>query len=69
MEVVLARSSTGVMAMTLQGEGHKCSQVDAGKYKNNFFTEIAIFLIYREIYVHIFAIIRKPTQHTGICIV
>ncbi len=21
------------MAMTLQGEGHKCSQVDVGKYK------------------------------------
>ncbi len=34
------------------GEGHKCSQVDAEKYKLIFlFPKIAVFLMYREIYV------------------
>ncbi len=42
-------------------EGHKCSQADAGKYKLLFFSKIAVFLRYREIYIHVFAIIKQPT--------
>ncbi len=33
------------------------------------FTKIAVLLMYREIYVHVFAIIKQPTQHTDVCIV
>ncbi len=41
-----------------------------GKIQTDFlFTKIAVLLVYREIYVHIFAIIKQPTQHTGVCIV
>ncbi len=55
--------------LILQGEGHKSSQADAGKYKIIFcFMKIAVFLKYREIYVHICVIIKQPTQHTGVCI-
>ncbi len=42
------------MAMTLQGEGHKCSQVDAGKYEQIIlFIEIGVFLMYSEIYIYL----------------
>ncbi len=41
-----------------------------GKISNQLlFSKIAVFLMYREIYVHIFAIIKQCTQHTGVCIV
>ncbi len=52
-----------------EGEGHKCSKVDAKKHKHLLFTKIVVFLMYREIYVHRFAIIKQPTWHTGFCIV
>ncbi len=56
--------------MTLQGEGYKCSQAEAGIYKQIFCLSriTAVFLMYKEIYVHIFAIIKQPTLYTGICI-
>ncbi len=31
------------------------------------FSKIAVFLMYRERYVHVFVIIKQPTQHIGIC--
>ncbi len=41
-----------------------------GKIQTDFlFTKIVVFLMYREIYVYIFAIIQKSKQHTGVCIV
>ncbi len=52
-----------------EGEGHKCSQVDAEKYKHFLFSKIAVFMKYREIYVRVFAIIKQPTEHIDVCIV
>ncbi len=51
-----------------EDKGHMCSQVDAEKYKLFFlFSKIAVFLKYREIYIHAFAIIKQPTKNIGVC--
>ncbi len=60
------------MLHSLQGVKVKVTSVDKlmGEIQTNFlFTKIAVFLLYREIYVHIFVIIKHTTQHTGVCIV
>ncbi len=42
--------SSVLILHTLQGEGRKCSQADAGKYKLMFlFSKIAVFLVINDV--------------------
>ncbi len=56
---------------SLQGMNVKVTSVHKLILKNtNFlFSKIAVFLMYREIYIHVFVIFKQPTYHIGICIV
>ncbi len=76
--VVLARSSTGEISclkpcgMAMYNARWR-SQVFTSwcrEIQTNFlFTEIAVFLVYMEIYVHIFVITKQSIQHIDVCIV